>query len=175
MDKKKPERLTERLAVGYYRMLDQLHGSFADADSAKNLGNRYNDAVEKLYELEELSHEELDRISDYLRRDLHDAAQFINVNGRELKAWLNFDLELVEDKLLDMFSLLVDKTRVELNQFEQEATLVGEWHTGEITGIGTLECKGCGEHLNFHKPGHIPPCPKCRGSRYRRLSTNEAA
>ncbi|MBI3773498.1 MAG: hypothetical protein HY272_12460 [Gammaproteobacteria bacterium] len=43
-----------------------------------------------------------------------------------------------------------------------------EYHTGEITGPGTLICEGCGEHVQFHHPGLIPPCPKCGGRDYQR-------
>jgi predicted RNA-binding Zn-ribbon protein involved in translation (DUF1610 family) len=68
---------------------------------------------------------------------------------------------------------MVDETRETLKGFEQEASRVGEWHTGEVVGIGTFECKSCGEVIHFHKPGHMPPCPKCRSSKYRRLTTKD--
>ena len=42
-----------------------------------------------------------------------------------------------------------------------------EYRTGEITGPGTLLCSECGEQLHFHRPGHIPPCPKCRSNSIR--------
>jgi len=74
----------------------------------------------------------------------------------------------VEGRIADALSLLVDKTKLELAELAERAQTFGEWHTGEVTGPGTLVCKSCGEELHYEKPGHIPPCPKCRGTSYRR-------
>ena len=49
----------------------------------------------------------------------------------------------------------------------EQAELAG-YHTGEITGPGTLVCDNCGEELHFHKPSRIPPCPKCKGTSFHR-------
>jgi len=64
----------------------------------------------------------------------------------------------------------VDKTTIELDQLKARADRLGEWHTGEITGPGTLVCSACNELIHFHKTGHIPPCPKCHATIYKRAS-----
>ena len=153
---------SNRLASGYQKLMEYLHEK-----------PQIDHALERLSEWEELSREEAMKVGDYLKRDLKDAATFINENGKELKDWLKFDLELVEGTIGDTFSKMVDETRETLKEFENEASRIGEWHTGEIVGIGTFECKGCGEIIHFHKPGRVPPCPKCRGTKYRRLTTKD--
>ncbi|MEE9491971.1 MAG: hypothetical protein V3W04_01145, partial [Gammaproteobacteria bacterium] len=42
------------------------------------------------------------------------------------------------------------------------------YHTGEVTGPGTLHCAECEEILTFHQPGKIPQCPKCHSTTYHR-------
>ena len=126
-------------------------------------------AREKATELGELSLEEAEKIGNYLKRDVYDAAKYLaSDKADELKDWLRFDIQLVEERMAESFSLLVDKTTVELKQLADRAREVGEWHTGEITGPGALICKKCGEEIHFHKTGHIPPCPKCHATAYRR-------
>ena len=154
---------SNRLASGYQKLMEFLHEK-----------PQIDHALERLSEWEELSREEVAKIGDYLKRDLHDAAIFISENGSELKDWLKFDIDLVEGKIGETFSKMVDETRETLKDIEHEASRVGEWHTGEVVGIGTFECKSCGELIHFHKPGHIPPCPKCRGTKYRRLTTQDS-
>ncbi len=163
--------LDSKLTVAYNLMLERARAVMADA--GKGAAHAIDAAMEKATELEELSREEAAEVADYVRRDLHDAANFINESGSELRDWLRFDLEVVERSLAEMFAQMVDHTKLELDRLEQRANAVGEWHTGEIVGIGTLECKGCGEQLHFHHTGHIPPCPKCRGTKYRRISTKD--
>lgn len=125
-------------------------------------------AREKAVELGELTREEADDIANYLRRDIHDAATYLGEHGHELRDWLQLDLLLIEDRLLDLFSHVVDKTRLELDLLALEAA-ASDWKTGEVTGIGTLECVECGELLHFHKTGHIPPCPRCNATTFRRI------
>jgi hypothetical protein len=165
--------LDSKLTVAYNLMLERARETMAAA--GKGLRHGVDAAMEKATELGELSREEAEEVSEYVLRDLHDAAEFVSESGSELRDWLRFDLEVVEQSLADMFAQMVDHTKVELANLEQRATTLGEWHTGEIVGIGTLECKGCGEQLHFHHTGHIPPCPKCHGTKYKRISRNDGA
>ena len=165
------QHLNEKLIEAYNRMLERTRGAMAE--TGKGLHQALDHAMEKASELGELSREEAEKIGDYIKRDLQDAAQFVSESGSELRDWLRFDLEVVENAVLDLFSNMVDHTREELHKLELRANALGEWHTGEITGIGTLQCKSCGEKLHFHHTGHIPPCPKCHGTTYRRISRQD--
>lgn len=63
------------------------------------------------------------------------------------------------------------------------ATGLGEWShkfadkldasliykTGEITHGGEFACEKCGAKINLKKTGHIPPCPKCSKTEFRRV------
>ncbi|MFA5627025.1 MAG: zinc ribbon-containing protein [Thiohalomonadaceae bacterium] len=163
------------LIDAYYRMLERLKNSLDSASEKATpvIEQAISQAQEAATELGELSREEAERISQYLRRDIEDAAMFLNESGTELKDWLKFDLQMVEQHLAEIFRDSVDHTRLALTQLAQHANKLGEWRTGEITGIGTLQCKSCGESLNFHRISRIPPCPKCHNTTFRRQSTKQ--
>lgn len=165
------EGLTGKLTEAYNLMLERSRETMKNTQSG--VRKAVDTAMEKATELEELTREEAELVSIYVMRDLADAATFIDKSGKELRDWLRFDLEVVENALAQRFAQMVDHTRLELDKLEMQANAVGEWHTGEIVGIGTLKCKSCGEVLHFHQTGHIPPCPKCHGSTFRRISRNE--
>jgi predicted RNA-binding Zn-ribbon protein involved in translation (DUF1610 family) len=76
----------------------------------------------------------------------------------------------VEERLLDVFAKVADKTRLELAQLKAQAKWSEEYHTGEITSIGTLACKACDTLVHFKKTGRIPPCPKCHQTVFVRTS-----
>lgn len=160
----------EKQVRAYERMLERAKQFLTETgdEVTPKLQDALQAAKEKASELGELSAEEAEKIGDYLRRDLQDAAEFLAEDRGELRDWLRFDVQQVEDRIADALSLLVDQTKVELAQLAERAQTLGEWHTGEVTGPGTLICKSCGEALHFEKTGHIPPCPKCRGTTYRR-------
>jgi len=161
-----PEDVAKKLSAAYDRTLERTRETMDKA--GKGVREALDMAMEKATELGELSREEADLISIYVMRDLEDAAKFVNKSGQELKDWLRFDLEVVEDALLQIFSNMVDHTRSALDDLQERANAAGEWHTGEVTGIGTLQCKSCGELMHFHQTSHIPPCPKCHGTKFRR-------
>jgi len=111
------------------------------------------------------------KLVQWLKRDLQDAINYLSETGHEIKDWLGFETSLLENELFYMFLDVADKTTVELQQFKENAGHP-EYHTGEISGPGTLACDECGEKLHFYKAGKIPPCPKCHATVFHR-STSE--
>lgn len=160
----------DRLDTAYTRMLERLRGG-GEEGGLPRLLDRLGEAKERAIALGELTREEAERVGDYLRRDLTDAAEYMARTGRELKDWLRFDLGLIEERLLGLFSFMVDHTRQELDRFATQAREADAFHTGELTAMGTLRCEACGQELRLKGPRHLPPCPKCHGTRFRRVST----
>jgi predicted RNA-binding Zn-ribbon protein involved in translation (DUF1610 family) len=160
----------DKLVQAYDTMLSRLKEVWHDIEekALPTLKEGLDVAKQKASELGELSREEADKVAEYVRRDLNEAGEFLSENGRQLKDWLSFDLEYAESRLAEMFAGLADTTRIELEKIAERARKVGEWHTGEITTIGILRCVECGELLHFDKTGHIPPCPKCHGTVFKK-------
>lgn len=170
------ERTTnQKLIHAYNTMMERVESAIARADKEGMpvLEKTIEKAAENAHELGELTKEEAEKISSYLKRDLQDAAGYLSESGEQLKEWLSFDLELVENRLMEIFSTMVDHTKLELDKLATRADQIGEWHTGEIVGVGTLRCKACGELLHFHATGHIPPCPKCQKTAFSRISHSD--
>lgn len=164
-----PKDPAEVMGQAYERLLET---AMKDAEKLEHktgpaLHDLIDKAREKLSELGEFTEEELEKASEYLKRDLRDAAEYLVETGEDLKSWLGFDIKLLEDRMAEAFFKAADQTTVELNLLREQAELAG-YHTGEVVGPGTLVCDNCGEELHFHKPGHIPPCPKCGGTTFHR-------
>ena len=164
---KPPHDPVEAMGEAYELMLERsaekLHALGDKA--APKMRHLIDESREKAVELGELSREEADKIASYLWRDLQDAGRYLADTGADFKEWLGFETALLGDRLKDLFRKAADKTTVELIELEAEAEST-VYHTGEITGPGTLVCTKCGEKLHFKKPGHIPPCPKCHATEF---------
>jgi len=140
----------------------------AEHKSAPLLHQLIEEAKEKLSEAEEVTREDLDKVGQYLERDMNDAAQYLSETGAELKDWLGFETALIESEFLYQMLKTADPTTLELLKLKEQAAAAG-YHTGEITGPGTLVCDKCGEKIHFYRAGKIPPCPKCHGTSFHRL------
>lgn len=164
------QQKNERRVHGYNRMMERVKTAIgADSTVAVNLSEAIAKARDKAVEAEELTREEAEQIGEYLRRDLVDAGHFLADSHNELADWLHFDLELIEDKLAELLQGVADRTRVDLALLAEHARHADEYFSNELVGGGTLECVNCGKQLSFHKTGHIPPCPACRQTRFRRV------
>jgi len=163
----------ERLAQAYDHMLEGVRDWIQELEDSTvpAIEKALDNAREKTMELNELTREEADKVGEYLRRDLlHLGEHLDEKKDDDLRSWFRMDLELIETKLADLFSSVADRTTVELERLREIASLSEFWSTGEITGPGILECTACGEQLHFSKTGHIPPCPKCHATSFKRLS-----
>jgi hypothetical protein len=162
--------VSDKLVQAYNRMMERVRQALEGAESSAIPAIRHgiDKARETAVELEELSHDEAEKISYYLKRDLQDAGKHLAETGDELGDWLRFDIDRIEDRLLDIFSRVADQTRIEWAELQQELKKDPPYHSGEVTGPGSLYCSSCNEALHFHHTSRIPVCPNCANETFRR-------
>ncbi len=162
--------VSDKLVQAYNRMMERLRHALEEAGTNAPPGIRHGieKARKTAVELEELTHDEAEKVAGYLKRDLQDAGRHLAETSHELGDWLRFDIEQIESRLLEIFSRVADRTRVEWTELQEELEKDPPYHSGEVTGPGTLYCSACGEALHFHHTARIPPCPKCRNGTFRR-------
>lgn len=166
-----------RLTHAYGQMMERMKVRLEELERAEkaafpHLSASIEHAAEKAVELGELTREEAQLIGGYLKRDIDDAGQYLSATGRDLRAWMRFDLELIEDRLLDFFQRGVDRSRLDLLGFENLET-EGEvelYRSGEVTGPGTFQCQECGELVVYHAPALIEACPVCHKMAFLRVT-----
>lgn len=161
---------TDKLVDAYEQMLKHTHEAIEKAheESMPRFREMLDKSRERMVELGELTREEADRVSDYIRRDIEDAAHFVAETGQDFRDWWRFDLQLIERRMAEMFAQVADQTRLQLAQWSESARQMSLYQAGEITGPGTLVCDHCGAETHFIKAGRIPPCAECGGLRFKR-------
>ncbi|RFA30269.1 hypothetical protein CAI21_06535 [Alkalilimnicola ehrlichii] len=158
-----------RRVYAYERMLERLNELMRSSEP-QGLKEALDGVKKRAVELGELTREEAENISDFVRRDIQDAAQYVASSDKDYRTWLQMDLQLIENWIWDRFTSVADQTKVELLQFQEAANMPEEYHTGEIAGPGSLSCLNCGKEIHFSQTGHIPPCPSCHHSRFIRTA-----
>ncbi len=165
----------EKWLAAYDDMMVRVKTAIEEAgEAAGPVLQRYiHNARDTAIELGELTREEADKIATYLERDVADAGRHLADTGHQLGDWLRFDIDLIEDRLLDALLLAADHTRLEIQQFEHDIQEGPAWNTGEVTGPGTLVCVSCGSIMRFHATGYIPNCPNCEHTVFHRKTARD--
>lgn len=170
-----PNPTADDLVKAYNRMMERVRHSLDDMETRAlpSLRSSMDQARKTAVELGELSHDEAEKISYYLKRDMQDAGRHLAESSEEIADWLRFDIDRIEDSLLNIFSSVADRTRVEWAELNSELQRDPPYHSGEITGPGTLYCGSCNEALQFHYTARIPLCPQCQSDTFRRWPTDD--
>ncbi|MFZ0791306.1 MAG: zinc ribbon-containing protein [Chromatiaceae bacterium] len=160
----------DKMVAAYEELLKRTQETLetAQQESVPHFRELLDKARDNLVEIGELTREEAHKVADYLRRDVEDAATYIAETGEDIREWWRFDLELIEQRMMDMFAKAADQTSLQLAQWAETARQMSLYQAGEITGPGTLVCDKCGAETHFVQAGRIPPCADCGNTAFRR-------
>ncbi|PCH84575.1 MAG: hypothetical protein COB26_12100 [Piscirickettsiaceae bacterium] len=158
------------LGAIYENMFEDAVESFQKATEVSGtvLHKFIDEAKLKAVKLEKVSQQDADKLAEWLKQDVNEAAHFLSEAGVEFTDWLGFETDVLKSVALDKLLSAADKTKIQMLSLNNEIERRLHPHTGEITGAGTLVCDKCGEKLHFHKAGKVPPCPKCHETLFHR-------
>ena len=148
-----------------------------------------NRSKELIGEAKEITSGTIDAAIDKAKEEMVAAGDFSKEKGEKLKTFMLRDLKIAQKYAVqagDAAKEALEPHRVAVGLQNTLATILetvgetlDEWgkklesqlnfKTGEITTPGTLKCKGCGADIKLHDPGHIPPCPKCKGTEFHKV------
>lgn len=158
----------------YNRVLDRLTDTLESAEhrSWDYLQEKIEEAVELELTAEEMTRDEMDLLTAYLKRDLKQLGYYAHETGEGIAAWLHFDLNILESTLVEKLVALADQTRVGQERLrEQLANEADEYMAGEIAAVGTFECQSCQQQVQLKKTSLIQACEACGAEHFRRVSS----
>ncbi len=108
------------------RVYEQIIGQTASA-----FKRVFTTACKAVSALGDLTRDRSEKAVAYLKEDLHETADSIRSKEEELRDWLKFDVELVEDRLSEEVATMADDTRLALQRLAEEAEQSGNEPAGE--------------------------------------------
>ena len=157
-----------KLVTAYTDLMEHLY--IAMDNTLHSMADALEIAKAKISHVGSLTVEEIDTISDALKRDIESAAHGLpeHQDKNSLSEWFKFDIDLIENFTLDAFLSLADKTRIELAKLGEEAKH-HTYQSGDVTLPGTFTCHQCNKEIAFKAPSQIPECPACQGRTFIRI------
>ena len=107
------------LIDAYNQMVSRVKNSIdnAEAHAIPTLQKAIEQARDQAIYLGEISIEDAEEIGNFIKHDINEAAEYLMETSHEFSEWLLLDIDIIEQKVLELFLSVADKTRVELEQF----------------------------------------------------------
>jgi len=159
----------ERVVNAYTKILQNLR-EILDT-SSKITKAEFDRALRKagtsLEEASKFTQSEIDKASKAIQKDWQSLVNVANkqktnfLESEEFQRFTNTSLGVISKvaKSVQNWASLLDE------KIDDQIT----YHTGEVAGSGSFECKECGKTMQLKKSGRIPPCSGCKGSAFRRV------
>jgi len=167
-----PRPAQQRRELAAYQALrkeiaDRL-GEIRENLSAEMVRDTLQRARERLKNAGEHAADTVDKVGASIEKDL------INVAQRMGSKW-----GALSEKTADVFSVWRDRSNIFLGsaaravsdwlEHTRERVIPLNYRSGEIAAAGTFACTACGERVELSTSAHLPACPKCRRTEFRRL------
>ena len=165
------ENNAHQLTTAYNQMMLAIRHAFDEAEAESDdisLQNALLTAKDELVRLGVLTVSDAHDISEYIKHDINEAAEYMMESSEVFCDWLMLDIEVVERKVVDMFLSVADKTRLEIDQLSHHTQSPSIYTMGEITGFGTLQCTQCGEQSHYKTTTAIRAC-ECGNTKFVRI------
>ncbi|MGB0466108.1 MAG: zinc ribbon-containing protein [Pontibacterium sp.] len=151
------------------RLLKTL--SAAEASSWVYVQKKVEEAVELELTAEEMTRDEMNLITAYIKRDMKQLGFYAHETGEGIAAWLHFDLNVLEEKLKQLLVDLADRTRIQQEELRERLSQGDDQYTaGEVATAGTFECVACQAQEVLTKTNKLSPCRACGGRYFHRIS-----
>ena len=165
---------SNRLIEAYNQMMASIRSAFESTDDEEmSLSKAMSMARDEITHISDVTQDEAEEISTFIKRDINDAAEYMMESSSEFSDWLMLDIEVIERKLIDLFLSVADKTRIELEQIGVQNRELSLYYSGEITGPGTLQCNECGHKVAFTTTSQIENCRECGHNTFKRAEFKE--
>ena len=149
----------ERLTAAYNRMMERIRELMEDTEDKgiPTLEEGIKQAGNKAVELGEITREEAEKLGGWIKRDMEEATQYLASGGREFAAWLKFDIEQVEKRVLDVLLSVADRTKLELEAFERSMQVLARQLAATATDVAALPTGGLRDAARAWLAGLLRP------------------
>jgi len=161
----KDENPQEQKDVGLYEKIAARTGELME-EGKKTLDEALAKAKEELATAGEFTREQAEKVSAFVRRDIALMGKDEKTSAEAFKRAL--DPHRVSTGIQSVLAGILAKTSEVLGEWAEKTEKHLEFHTGEVTSLGTLTCKGCHAEMRLKGTARIPPCPKCHQTVFRK-------
>lgn len=157
------------LVEAYNRMMENIRAQVKNNKNraSVNLQNAIGQARRDAVARGELSLEEAEDVGHTIMQDVNEAAEYLMETSHEFSEWLMLDIDIIEQKVLDLFLRVAETTRKDLNRLIRPRLENKLSHAGRLNAPARNICSDCGKALNFKSRSTTPRCAACQSKHFK--------
>ena len=154
---------------GYHKLLQSLEQRWQRQDKSMADINEFVEQGMQAYRYaSDINSEQLQEIEQQLKVDL---TAFIDSIEQSPEGYSDSPQFLaIEGTLWQWLWLISDNSQIEWQGLADDFSHQGVYHSGEVVGLGKLECQQCQHSMSFYHPVLLSSCPQCDHQDFKRVS-----
>lgn len=157
-----------KIAQFYRQLVSTLSAQLRNGE--RDIDALIDEAKEKIRQSGELTEEELDSLTQAVRRDLQEFARSYEESRDKLED--SVFMRVIKESLWQELADITDQTQLEWGEMYQDLKHHGVYCSGEVVGLGNMVCERCHYQMAVYTPEVLPLCPKCGYNRFQRVPFN---
>jgi len=154
---------------GYHKLLQALQRRWQDPAIDEDVEQLIKQGMAAYRFNNEISATQLTEIELQLKVDLTMYAASFSQEG----VLSNEPQQLaIEDTLWSWLVAVTDKSQLEWIELQQDFDKQGQYHSGDIVGLGQFVCNECSQQVSIFHPQEIGHCGDCNGEVFSRAPFN---
>lgn len=153
---------------GYHKLLQLLQQRWQQQEHEQGDINQFIEQGMKAYRYaSDINEQQLSEIENQLRADLTAFVGSLEHSPEHYRETPEF--LAIQDTLWQWLWQISDNSQVEWQGIADDFEHDGIYHSGEVVGLGRLECYQCQHQLFYYHPDVLPTCPDCNNNKFKRV------
>jgi|GEM_PF-334345 len=149
---------------GYHKLLQLLQQRWQQQPDQHNINDFVEQGMVAYRYASDISEQQLNEIEQQLRDDL---TAFVAEKSHQSGAGKqSLELLAMQETLWQWLWQISDNSQVEWQGVADDLQHHGIYQSGEIVGLGRLECKKCQHQLFHYHPDILPTCSDCNNDTF---------
>ena len=150
---------------GYHKLLLLLEHRWQESKSG-DINKFVQQGLEAYRFSSDITEQQLNEIEQQLRQDLNAFVASLKYNPPTYRE--TPELLAMQGTLWQWLWQISDNSQIEWQGIADDIEHNGVYHSGEVVGLGRLECNKCRHQLFHYHPDILPSCPECDGTQFKR-------
>lgn len=151
----------------YHKLLESVQQLWHQGDKTEDADSLLKSSRDAFRSASDFTQKEYNEAEEHLAQDMQHFAESVQDAENEFQGSPQY--LAMQNTVWHWLAEITDKSQLEWHELAGDFRHHGVYHSGELVGLGQLECNNCHYQLHYYHPDLLPTCPGCDGTKFARI------